>query len=315
MVRQAPHDGVADEPRASEQEALAPDEAETRRRYRRALADVDELHRSLKTGSSPNPPPGPPPNAATEQPLHARVPPPPPPEPWLQRVSQPAARYAAVVTPPVEIAAPSRSRRAIRLLSVGLLAGVGLAAAVWWTGAPGGRSPGEAEQRAGELRGTDTVLRQVEPADRPEQPQAGAETTTVRSRRHVNPTGAYSFLYPAEWRLESSGEMTKAWSPGGDLVTSFALGPPRLSSSYRSFISLLADSYDDVLVHDVKSSTISGREAISVRGRGRDATGRRITFRALLIARDDDRSVGAFAAAVGGRFDPRLNEILSSVRV
>ena len=207
--------------------------------------------------------------------------------------------------------APSWWRRGITLLSVALVGGLG-AVGIWWVATSQDRS---GEGATGAAGGTDTVLRETDPADRPDEPRAQASATTVRSHRHVNDAGAYSFLYPARWRLESNGEMSKAWSPDGDLVMSFALGPDRLASSYRNFIRLLAASYDAVLVQDVKSSRVSGREAISVRGRGRDASGRSIAFRALLVERDDARSVGAFAVTVGRRFDGRLNEILSSLRV
>jgi hypothetical protein len=165
--------------------------------------------------------------------------------------------------------------------------------------------------------GGDTILRQTEPTgEDPGEPQggSGSEPRAPRLRRLVNRAGNYSFVYPSAWELDARGEIAKVSSPDGVLVSSFALGPPRLQSGYKGFVRLLADSYDSVLVQDVKDAKVSGNEALSVRGRGRDASGRRISFRALLVERGGDRSVGAFAVTVGRPFDQRLDEILLSLR-
>jgi hypothetical protein len=166
--------------------------------------------------------------------------------------------------------------------------------------------------------GGDTILRQTQPAG--ESGSGGSDddgnsgTDALRLRRLVNQVGNYSFVYPSTWEFDARGEIAKVSSPDGRLVSSFALGPSRLRSSYEGFVRLLADSYDSVLVQDVKDAKVSGNEALSVRGRGRDGSGRRITFRALLVERRGDRSVGAFAVTVGRSFDGRLADVLSSLR-
>jgi hypothetical protein len=134
-------------------------------------------------------------------------------------------------------------------------------------------------------------------------------------RRHVNEVGDYSFSYPGNWTLERAGEVSKVSSPSGHLVVAFALGPIGLPVSYEGFESLLVSTYDDVSISEVDATSVDGHNSILLRGRARNGDGRRLDFRALLVERDGARSVGAFAASDGGRFDPRLDEVLRSLRL
>ena len=155
-------------------------------------------------------------------------------------------------------------------------------------------------------------------ADEPAEPSRGAgdagDRTPTRTRTHVNEAGGYSFEYPVEWDLDTEAETSKVWSPSGHLVASFALGPQRLRKSYDNFVSLLRSSYAFFRVGESKVTSVSGNKAVAIRGRARQLAGRLITFRALIVERSGERSVGAFAATDVGRFDPRLEEILRSLR-
>ena len=148
-------------------------------------------------------------------------------------------------------------------------------------------------------------------------PSAGAEDTAARVQgptlRHINPLAGYGFSYPAGWELERSGAVSQVSSRDGRLVVSFALGPVGLPTSYEGFESLLVSTYDDVDIAEVDADAIDGRNTVVVTGSATADAGP-IDFRALLVEREGAPSVGAFAASDVGAFDPRLNEVLGSLR-
>ena len=230
------------------------------------------------------------------------------------------AETSAVYQPSVSASLPEPAvvpaRRHMRLVVPGAIV-VLVALAVFFF-RPGGPAQQSRDNGSSGLSGSDTVLRETdssEDAGSAEPSKVKERKRSVSTRHHVNRSGDYSFTYPKQWTLRSSGELSKVWGPKGDVVTSFALGPRRLSSTYKSFVELLARSYDDVLISDVRDAAVSGNDALAVRGRGRDRTGRRITFRALLVERKHERSVGAFAVTLGAPFDTRLDDILRSLSV
>ena len=235
--------------------------------------------------------------------------------------SKPQAETSAVYQPSVSASLPEPAvvpaRRHMRLVVPGAIV-VLVALAVFFFRPGGPAQQSRDDNGSSGLSGTDTVLRETdssEDAGNAEPSKVKERKRSVSTRHHVNRSGDYSFTYPKQWTLRSSGELSKVWGPKGHVVTSFALGPRRLSSTYKSFVELLARSYDDVLISDVRDAAVSGNDALAVRGRGRDRTGRRITFRALLVERKHERSVGAFAVTLGAPFDTRLDDILRSLSV
>ncbi|MFN2489336.1 MAG: hypothetical protein ABR529_06315 [Actinomycetota bacterium] len=199
--------------------------------------------------------------------------------------------------------------------SLALLVALGLAAktATGGAGPDGGPQRASAsahasERAAGATPAAPTVTHSRAPGDK------GKVETAAAMSRHVNEAGGYSFLYPRGWKLERAGEVSRVRSPGGHLIVSFGLGPVGLPASYDGFASLLVDSYQEVRLAEVTPTYVGRHRSLSVRGSAVDGTGRPLSFRAMLVERGDQRSIGAFAASDSGNLDARVHAVLRSLR-
>jgi hypothetical protein len=193
---------------------------------------------------------------------------------------------------PLGLATPAPSiRRTPRLLWVAVP--VVLVAIVWALSGPIGERP-EAS------RGEPPPAASAESEDQPQPAGQPAGKPRAGTKPFFNATAGYGFRYPRSWSVSSNGEVAKVISPDRTEVVSFALGPVGLPATYESFAALLRDSYRSVAFSRHRSASVEGNPAVRVSGRAVNTSGTRLRFRALLVERPGERSVGVFAATRAG---------------
>jgi hypothetical protein len=135
---------------------------------------------------------------------------------------------------------------------------------------------------------------------------------------YENQAAGYSFLYPERWSLKTRGTAARLSRPDGHFVISFGLGPEGgLPVAYDQFVSLLGETYTDVVVDKVGATRVRDSVGVVLKGAATGSGGVRVRFLATILERSDgQRAIGALAASdvSSTRFPPAVREILATFR-
>lgn len=133
---------------------------------------------------------------------------------------------------------------------------------------------------------------------------------------YENEAAGYGFLYPEQWIIERQGTASSLTRPDGHFVISFGLGPEGgLPVAYDDFVSLLGETYTDVVVDQVDATRVRNSVGVVLKGAATGSGGVRVRFLATILERaDGQRAIGALAASdvTLARFPPVVREILAS---
>jgi hypothetical protein len=151
---------------------------------------------------------------------------------------------------------------------------------------------------------------------------AQASNANVNDLRFVTEVyendAGYSFRYPERWSVKSQGTASRLVRPDGHIVISFGLGPEGgLPVAYDEFVSLLGETYTDVVVDKVDATRVRDSVGVVLKGAATGSGGVRVRFLATIIERPDgQRAIGALAASdeTFTRFPPAVREILASFK-
>ena len=135
---------------------------------------------------------------------------------------------------------------------------------------------------------------------------------------YENEGAGYSFRYPERWSVKSQGTASRLVRPDRHIVISFGLGPEGgLPVAYDEFVSLLGETYTDVVVDKVDATRVRDSVGVVLNGAATGTGGVRVRFLATIIERPDgQRAIGALAASdvTSDRFPPAVREILASFK-
>jgi hypothetical protein len=136
------------------------------------------------------------------------------------------------------------------------------------------------------------------------------------TRVYENQGAGYSFRYPDQWSLKQQGTASRLTRPDRHFVISFGLGPEGgLPVAYDQFVSLLGETYTDVVVDKVDATRVRDSVGVVLKGSATGSGGVRVRFLATILERPNgQRAIGAMAASdvTSARFPPVVQEILAS---